>query len=423
MSGFWAGRFLSTVLALLGGLLGGCPAQPDAGNPVNAATSSTVSAAAADTSRFSVVKTDIPVVYDASLECGDDLIVFGTGAHAGVSYIVPSTHPTAATPIPGDYRSQGFAVAGHKVLLFNDEGRLVIYDAASATSTEIPLPQITLDGLPANDDVDRDSPVVADGHWAVTRNASASVDGGCILKLLDLRLDPPQIIPLPNPPADPTQIVISAADHAVVTFGGDQFFIYNIARPASDPQVIDLSAQGGIAGPFAYDAGYIIYFANASSSNIRLLKVSDGTSLALSPAPAHSLLPVAIKGGKYAYFLNREPFDSSSVVYRAAIGVVPEPTATVPSVPGDPATHNPPWASFGDDVAITPDGRWIFIAGDQVILESGEFLQASSGGAFGAFADGSGFLNASDVDASASLVAFKTGRHDDTRLGYIILPD
>ncbi len=424
MKAFHAGWVVLVSLGVLGAWIsGGCPTQTPEPTDGNTPGGGTDGDGSVDTSVFAVTKTDIRVTYDASLKCGDDLIVFGTGTHTGVSYVVPSAHPTAGTPITGEYRSQGFAVAGKKVLLFNDEGRLTVYDTELGGLSEIPLNEITLESLPATDDEDRDSPVVADGQWAVTRNVAGEGDGGNVLKLLDLSSDPPLITPLQNPPVGIFQMAIDSADEVVVTFSGNKFYVYDISQPDLAPQALDLSTQGGIAGPFAYDAGYILYIANVFPQNMRLVRVSAGTSIVLDTVPAQRLLSLAIKGGKYAYFLDRDAFDTFSVVYRAAVGVVPQATAVTGGVAGDPAAHSPSWDGFGDDVAITPDGRWIFISGNQVILDSAEFLQVSDGEHFGHFASGTGFLNASDVDASADVVAFKIGRNNDTSLGYIILPE
>ncbi len=415
--------FAFVPLALFGLLLGGCPTEPTGPGDGDTNGDGTATTGGVDTSRFTVVKLDIPVVYDASLECGTDLIVFGTGTRLGVSYVVPSTNPTAATPIPGDNRSQGFAVADKKVLLFNDEGRLLIYDTETEAPTVIPQDDVTLESLPTGDDEDILSPVVADGQWAVTRNRADAVADGRVLKVLDLSVDPPQITPLQNPPAGVLQVVIDSADQVVVTFSGERFLVYDITTPETAPRQIDLANQGGIAGPFAYDNGFILYLADAFPNNVRLLNIADGVSRELGTAPAHRLLSLAIKGGKYAYFLDRDANDTYAVVYRAAVGTVPNLTAVAGGVPGAPDAHTPPWDGFGNDLTITPDGSWVFISGDQVILESAEFLQVSAGGAFGRFVDGAGFLNASDVASSADVVAFKIGRNQNTRLGYIVLTE
>ena len=76
-------------------------------------------------------------------------------------------------------------------------------------------------------------------------------------------------------------------------------------------------------------------------------------------------------------------------------------------------------------MAITQDGALWFIAGTRS-LGSGEYLQVSSGGAFGLFADPSGDdaygLPGSDVSVSSNTVAFKTEIGNSTMVGYIIMP-
>jgi len=89
------------------------PGDPNSSTPTPTATPTPTPAAG-----LTIVKTDIPVRHDAGLECGDDLISFETGTpetvNTGISCIVPSTNPTAGTPVTdtGLYDSSDFAVGG-----------------------------------------------------------------------------------------------------------------------------------------------------------------------------------------------------------------------------------------------------------------------------------------------------------------------
>jgi hypothetical protein len=420
------GLLLAGMVYLGLALIGGCPPtngdsnQPTDGNDANDANDANTPF---DTSIFTVVKTNIAVFRDASLKCGDDLIAFGTGSLNGISYIVPSANPATATAIPGDFRSVGFTLSGKKILMFSANRQLTVYDTQTTTMAQVPLTDVSLESLPTNDEEELESPVIADGALVVTRNVAAEVDDGRVLKLIDVSVDPPVVTALQNPPENVLQMVVSSADHLVITFGDNKFFVYDTEQPTAAPQTIDLALQDGIAGPFAYDDGYILYLANAIPDNVRLLKLTEGNSITLTPQEAQRLLPLVMRGGKYGYFLDRDAFDIVESDFRVALGVVPQTSATAAGAAGDPALQTLPWVGFGRDAAFTTDGKYLFISGDGAIDDTSEFLQVSDGGVFGHFVDGAGFLNAADVDVSATLVGFKIGVNENTKLGYIVLPD
>ena len=430
--------FLSALVAsgLLMTTLGACPGLTPLTEDNTDTDNNTDNTNAVDTntSDLAVVTTDIPVRFSASLKAGDDLIVFGTGSLKGVSYVVPSLHPVSGIAIAGDYLSSGFAVAGKKVLLIKGESQLTVFDTAAFTPTDVPLDQVYLDSPPDRDDADILSPVIADGNLAVTRNNPDEV-GGTALKLVDVSASTPVVTALKAVPhglqISGRQVAIDATDHVVVTFADNRFFVYDLTKTGNDPREIDLSLKGGIHGPFAYAGGYIIYVASDALQNIRLLKLADESVNALTKNPGNRDQALALKNGRYAYFLERNTHDeysdsatSSTTVYRSAIGVVPGVSATEGGVAGaDPADSDRPWEGYGEDAAITPNGAYVFISGDEDINVLSELLQVStSGGAFKHFVDGDGFLSASDVDASAKLAAFKIGQGENTKLGYMILP-
>ena len=408
--------------------IGGCPPPTD-GNTTDGTTDDTQNTATGDEVQtdFTVTQTAIPVRFDASLDIGDDLIVFGTGTVTGVSYVVPSTKPAAATAIPGDFASSGFAIVDKKVLLLRSDFHVTVYDTATGTSAEIPSDQVSVPGIPDDESSDIFSPVVADGTLAITQSESDQVTDGRILKVIDVSGAAPVITALNNPPVSLSQgvaqIVISSRDQLVIAYTGDKFFVYDLTNPTSDPRTIDLTLLDGIHGPFTYDNGYVLYVAKSTTQNMRLLKVADGTQIPLTKNPGQRDYDLVVRGGKFAYYLERNAYDTYLNVYRAAVGTVPGPDATEGGSPGaDPRTRTHPWAGYGNDAAITPNGQWTFISGDQDINIECEFLQVSTGGAFKLFANGTGFLNASDVTASDKLVAFKLGANQATTLGYIVLP-
>jgi len=413
------------TLAILVGSLGGCP--PTDNNNNNTGD---------NLSTLPVTKTSIPVRFDGSLKVGDNLIVFGTGALTGVSYVVPATTLTAATAVPGTPRSVGFAVAGKKILVFDPNAQLSILDTQLAVLGSVPFPKvlIALDTLPSGETNDRLSPVIADGKLAITRNTVADV--GNALKVVNVTDLVPTITPLNNLPRGLSvggqQVAINATDQKVITYAADSFFIYDLTAPTADPREISLASKDGIQGPFAYGNEYILYVAKTTTGNMRLLSLTDGseTPVVLSKNPGNRDRELAVRDGELAYFLSRNAFDqyastavSPDIVYRAAFGSLPGTTLTEGGVAGaDPTTNTPPWAGYGDDVAIPSSGGYVFTSGHGAIDANAEFLQVSTGGTFQRFADGTGYLAASDVDAGAALVAFKIGTGETTTLGYIVVP-
>ncbi len=417
------------VVLMSAGYMGGCPTEPTTdvasarGTPdVAADGAGPADGAIIAQTALDVTKTGIPVRFDASLEVGDDLIVFGTGNLTGVGYIVPSAHSTGATFIPGAYRNAGFRVAGKKILLCDDRRQLTVYDAMTHSAIPVPLENVCLTALPNRDQEDRFSPVAVVGALAITVSATDHVADGRALKLVDVSGSDPVVTALVNPPVAVAQIVLDGGDDVVIARGGDQFFIYDATEPAQGPWTIDLSQQGGIAGPFAYDGGYIVYTSRDAAQNLRVLNAATGETWALGVNPSARDLPVAMCGTRYVCFADRDENDFFSVVQRAIVGT-PTGAPVEGGVPGDdPRDNLQPWAGFGSDVAMAQNGRWIFISGDEAIDLTAEYLQVSTGGAFQAFADGKGFLPASDVVANDRLVAFKTGVGESTTLAYIALP-
>ncbi|MCK4343205.1 MAG: hypothetical protein KAY37_15945 [Phycisphaerae bacterium] len=420
-----SGLLLFSTLCLFLMPLGGCPTGLDDLSGITDGIG---------TSTLPVTKTSIPVRYETSLEVGNDLIVFGTGALTGVSYVIPSQNPTTETAIVGDYHSSGFGVAGKKVLLFESTFQLTVYDTATDTATAVSTDDIYLDTLPDRDNEDIKSPVVVDGNLAVTRNNPDRV--GNALKVIDVSGATPLITPLNNLPDDlpisGRQIALDATDMKVITFADNSFFVYDLNNTSAAPREIDLSEKMGIRGPFRYDHGSIIYVAASHPlENVKRLDLADDTETpgSLSKNPGHRDMALAFVGGTFAYFLNRNandthtPTPTATNVYRSAIGEAPAFDAVEGGNAGeDPDENVPPWEGYGRDVALAADGDYIFISGDEGLDVTTEYLQVSSGSVFLAFADGSGYLNASDVDANATLVGFKIGEGEDTTLGYIILP-
>ena len=425
MKSYLSSMLVVTVACVLLAPMGGCP-LPDDGDP------NTTTPVVAPKSDLTWAETGFEVWHSASLEVGEDLIAYGTGQLTGVSYFVPSQNPTTPTAVPGTYRSTGFAIAHDKLLLADNNSQLTVFDPATATATVIPDTTINLSTIPADDDDDWASPIVSDGGLAITVNRADEVTDGHVLKLVDVSGSEPVVTALIDPPVNPSQVVIDTEEQVVVMYGADAFYMYDLTQPGAAPIEFDLSEQDGIINRFAYDSGQMIYAARSSLDNLRVLNTSTGTSTVLAENPGNRDQAVAINGGTFAYFLARsannydtyaDPPTSSTIMYRACIGAAATLAVTEAAVAGgDPNDNEPGWWGYGVDLGITPDGSYIFMSGNRSIDELTEHLQVSVGGPFQVFVDGTDYLNASDVDVSATLVAFKTGTLEDTTVGYLTLP-
>ena len=384
-----------------------------------------------------VIDSAIPLLFDGSLEVGTDLIVFGTETTAGVAYVMPSTNPTESIDVPGSalYSSTGFAVTGTKIIMPQTDHGLAVYDTSTAITTSFGAEVVYLDRIPDEESEDMFSPVRADGDYAIIRSDPEETLDGVALRLLDLSGDP-TLTALVNPDEGVYQVAIDATDMIAIAAGADSFWVYDLINPSAAPRHIDLSTGDGIktGSQFAYDDGYILYFAATVVDNTRLLRVADEVVLTLDEGPGRSTLDIALSGGKFAYFVQRSgevdevsntdlgSSDTFSAIYRCATGLVPLTEAELGGpATGDPRDSDLPWEGFGVDIAIPPRGDWIFLAGNNAVNVETEFLQVSLGGAFVGIPDG-GYVNATDVVANANIVAYKTGVGQSTTLGYAVLP-
>lgn len=370
------------------------------------------------------VKTAIAMHVQGGIEAGDDIIVYGTGGFAGVDYIVPSAGDTAGRGVPGGdtFNAIGFAVAGKKVA-FMSNFVVTIFDAATETSNTIPETEIRLINT---QEIGR---MQSDGDFIVTRNDDGIVDDGKQLKVIDVSGDVPVVIAFDQNPAEfalgLSQVDIDAGTSTVVAVVFDTFMIYDLNDPAAAPLSITIDA--GIDGDVQVrvDGRTIMFRDDEASGNVGLLDIDTGEVTFFTNNPAAS--SIALNGGSLIYFQNDTNEDSVGLHIRSAIGTVAgAPGSTLAPIEQwiDGSTTNNGVFGFAETAAITPDGGLLFIAGRESV-GSGEYLQLSTGGAFGLFADPTGVdawgCPAADVSVTSNTVAFKSGNNNDTTVAYIIL--
>lgn len=377
---------------------------------------------------LTIIKTDIFVHNQARVAAGDDVIVFGTGSFAGVACIIPSTDDTVARAIPGGnaFNPRSFAVAGRYAAFVDTNFQVNIFNADDESITTISETQIRVASVQS--DIYDAGHMQADGPLFVVRNHA---DAGSLVKVIDVTDGSPSVIGFATDPSEEglgvSQVAVDAEMRQAVAVSGEAFYVYDIDDPQADPARFDLSGSGGIGGTqIMLDAGLILYHDDEDPPNAVLLDVASGESTILSHNPAAEQL--ALAGGSLGYFLGAGEADSIGSLSRSAIGTTQALAQIAPAELGafiNAANSDDGAIGFGQSIAITPDGRFFFLAG-KTSISSGEFLQASVGGGFTVLTSPEGSTPpgcpASDVHASDTIVAFKTGSSADTTLGYLVLP-
>ena len=387
------------------------------------------------TATLTPVKTDIDVHNAGRIAVGDDLLVYGFGAFAGVDYIIPSEGDTAGRGIPnGDgFVAGSFAVSGKKIALVSNF-LITIYDTATGTTTEIGEDQVRLVNTPVG--IHSQGHLTADGPYIACRNNPSSNDGNMVV-VIDVSGDVPVIINFTNDPENSVDHIAVDADAAQLAVSArDVFYIYDINDPTAPPTVYDTNPGnfGGVDGIsdniFTLDGGFIFYEDNSDGGgNAVFLDVADGSRTTLTNNPAQG--EQCHNGGTFVYMLNRDSEDSNGNDARGGYGTVPGPGSSLAGdEPIDGSTTNNGFFGWSQVCSVTPDGSLAFMSG-RGSIGSGEFLQVSTGGAFSLIPDPDGSSNfglpGTDVTTSATLVGFKTGQGtstgSSTKVGYIILAD
>jgi hypothetical protein len=384
------------------------------------------------TGGLTIVKTGISVRHDADLECGDDLIAYGTGPVTGVSYIFPSQNPTAGTAVTNGelYDSSAFAVGGRNIFLAgSNTGSLAfqvsVFNVDSATITKtFTAEEIRLNGIPvaAYDPGN----IQANGNYCVVICDQNEVTDGKIIKVIDASGATPTLVAFAQNPIDYAngvdQVAVDGTTKKVIVAADGTFFIYDITNPNNPPAEI-VSPNGIGAVQMKTYGNYVVALDDQGYPQAILV---DLVNLAIiTPTDGLATFDVAIGGGKYAFFADFDSDDSSGGHQRAAVGTVPQ-TSFAKAALGDyidGSTTNNGLVGFASTMTIPPSGQYVFMAG--------WYFQYSTGGAsFIVPADPKGedpyACPAWDIDSSASVVGFKTSanRSDNTAttVGYVVLP-
>lgn len=403
------------------------------------------------------VKTAIGVRSDGGLIAGDDLIAFGTGATTGVSFLVPSLHPTAGTPVTNNasYASTGFAVGGKWIFLAgSSSGTIplqvnVINTAKGNTVQTFSNTQIHLNSIPAS----QSSPgnMRADGSYCAMICNPTVVSDGLIVKVIDVSGSAPVLKAFtPNAVssvANYKQVAVDSASKRVIvaardsTDGKDKLYVYNITNTSAAPSIIVLPNGIDANTQMVILNGYVMALDAHSPPQAFLVNLTTQAIIPLTDSASTTGFAqaaagcVRLGGSAFLYLAAAAAADTSGATHRVAVGTVPGPGSTKASlgqfINGSSASDG--MIGFAQTAAIRPTGSFLFLSGTGS-LGSGDYLQVSTGGvSFTVPPDPAGVsggdplgLPGTDVTASTNTVAFKTGTTvasgTNTTVGYAILP-
>ena len=356
---------------------------------------------------------------DAGIAVGDDIIAWATGSIKGVSWMRVGEDTEHTLPGGQDFHSKHFFVCGKKIVMLRG-AQVVVFDTETETLAEIPESEVFvaksfLDNYKGNK-------IDANGYLVATLNDPKKVDDRVIAKVIDVSGSTPRVIALKN-----TELAVSNIDSITVdaasgkvAMGSNRdsaLYVADVA-PRAVFERIDLSSIDGFGRDSApmLTAGWLTYFDDSGSKpKLRLIEIATKRTQTL-PALGKSYRCYDVTAAKLAFATT----ESRGSEYAIAIGApgasaaYPEGTGT--SLPGTGAT-----VGYGSSIAIA--GNLVFIAGQgKSGVGSGEFLQVSDGTGWKTIMGPDGKpLPAVDVVASDRLVAFKTGKRNDTKVGYLVL--
>lgn len=366
-----------------------------------------------------VIKTMIPVHYKGGLAVGDSVIAYGTGINTGVDYIKAGDTKSRGIPGAERFRSTGFAVAGDKIVLIdNSEFSYHIFDAATGKMSDIP----NLKNRGA-------SLLRSSGNYvlAVVHNRQTNKEG---VAIIDLSGTAPvvNVYPLWKGAYNVNQAAFDASSGwLAITDGYEKVAAIMFKSGDAEPILHDVTDTNGISNELMAVGGDTLYYFDRKSGvhSVYELNLRTGAKKALAVNPAIFL--AATGGGTTAYFARRDAKDMNGT--EARLVVMRKGSAPAILVPTDKfvdgATKNNGLMGFGNRIAITPDGKYVFISGQDTIGRT-EVLQYYDGTGVKLVSDSASAtkptaLLGSDVVANGSFAAFKIGANNDTNLAYIKL--
>ena len=350
---------------------------------------------------------------------------------------VGQTQAQEVTPPQGVTHDRDAFAFGGKTLVVRDRfsGSLYLYDTTADQTTEIPSASINMGGGGGPNLWEVDGDLIATANSTVTTADGAHKR----IKMIDIS-DPaaPVVTPFDVDPGEtPSGINIDTAGGRIVVRGNNTFYVYTIATPAAAPEefVHGPLQGGGGSSDIVIDGLYVAFFDD--NDDFTLLNVNTGVFTQPTRNPGRETRGLAFESSRLAYFAMQTADDGGTVsqMNRCLVG---RPN-TIDSL-HDPSgafvngqDENDGRLGFGATVAISPNGRFVFVAGETGVgVDEVERLYLSAdGGFFQGVEDTSDALDvrrAAGVAASDNVVAFLIPDDptnlvsSDVSIGYAPLP-
>jgi hypothetical protein len=332
-----------------------------------------------------------------------------------------------------DHDRDAFAFGGATLVVRDrTSGSLYLFDTDTEQVAALPSRSIDMGGAggPNLWEVE-DNLIATVNSWVVTDDGLHK-----LIKVVDISdINSPVITPFDVDPTEtPNAIALDAGSGRVVVRGGEVFYVYAIDAPNAAPTEFRRAALEGGTGSadVQMDGDFVAFFDD--DENFTLLNVGTGEFTQPNRNPGRSSRGLSLENERFSYFAMQTEDDGSSIAQanRALAGAADNPNDLV-DPPGtwvnlDDETDGR--VGFGATVDISPNGRFVFVAGETAVgVDESERLYLSiDGGDFLIVEDSQDSLNAqraAGVAASDNLVAFLIPAGDSfssVSIGYATLP-
>jgi hypothetical protein len=365
---------------------------------------------------------------------GDGVLAFDADGGTWLAWLAAGqTTATAVSAPPSMGHDRNAFAFGGKKLVVRDRysGSLYVYNTETQTVKAMPAASINMGGIAGP------NYWAVDGNLVATINASTTTaDGaGKRIKVVDIsNINAFTITPYNlSGMAEPDAIDIDADNDRMVVRAGDTLYVYTLSTPAVLPERLNLSGMSGAGDSSVWIRNGLITFFD-DNDYFSILRLSDSTVGSPARNPARASRGSAMNGGRWAYFVTQTADDGSTIdQYNRAIIGAGEDLTNVIDPPGtyvNGSNSSNGRVGYGATLAITPNGRYVFVAGETAVgVDTDERLCVSvDGSAFLMVADATDSLNAmraTGVAASDNMVAFLIpypgGASSDVAVAYATL--